>query len=153
MKLSRGVPPKPVWTAVVAAVACWLAAPPAAEAALTGTLQGQHRGSNVWTTQNLLGWRELDFVPLRTFFTGGPASNQVIIVDFDHTAGTGAKKGIENLTSFIHSTNLVITSGPTLSTTNDFDIWRYTYTITVTNNQPAFVEFRGRLSAGRPPTR
>ncbi|HEY6169400.1 MAG TPA: HYR domain-containing protein [Verrucomicrobiae bacterium] len=139
---------KQILTVGVTAMACWLAGPPSADAALTAALQGQNRGTNVWTTQNLLGWRELDFIPLRTFFTGGPASNQVVIVEFDHTRSSGTTRGIENLTSFTHSTNVVITSGPTLSAPVGIDIWSYAYTITVTNAQPAFVEFRGRLAAG-----
>src|SRR6266702_515118 len=59
-------------------------AAPAAHA-FTAQLQGLSNGSNVWQTVNLTGWQELDFIPCRVYLTGGPATNQVIEVDFDHT--------------------------------------------------------------------
>ncbi|HXU77661.1 MAG TPA: Ig-like domain-containing protein, partial [Methylomirabilota bacterium] len=121
--------------------------PSASQAAFKSSLQGQNAGSTNWTGGPLTGYKELDFVPARTLFTGGPATNQVITVDFDHSKSSGTLKGIEDLSNFTNSSNVLITSGPTLSTPNT-DIWRYTFTITITNALDGFVEFRARLAAG-----
>ncbi len=120
--------------------------PLAASASFKSNLQGLNSGSTNWGGGPLTGYNELDYVPARTLFTGGPATNQVITVDFDHTK-SGTLRGIEDLTDFTNSPNVIIVSGPTLSTPTA-DVWRYTYTITITNALDGFVEFRARLSAG-----
>jgi uncharacterized repeat protein (TIGR01451 family) len=119
-----------------------------ASAALKSVLQGQHKGSTNWNNGPLLGWQELDSIPVRHYLTGGPFSNQVLTVEFDHSKNSGAIRGIQNLTGFVASPNALITVAPTLNSAPGVDIWSYTYTVTVTNGQPAFVEFRARLAAG-----
>ncbi len=78
-----------------------------AQAAFTAILQGQSSGSTNWVPGILSGWNELDLIPVRVWLTGGPANSQIITVQFDHT-------GIQNLSSFTPSPNVVMTSVPTL---------------------------------------
>src|SRR5258706_2294107 len=52
--------------------------------AFDAVLQGESTNSSIWITGNLMGWRELDYVPCRVYLSGGPANNQAINVDFDH---------------------------------------------------------------------
>jgi hypothetical protein len=47
------------------------------QAAFKSQLQGQDSGSTTWGNGPLLGWQELDFIPMRTYFTGGPISNEL----------------------------------------------------------------------------
>src|SRR5882724_10045111 len=120
-----------------------------AQAAFVGQLQGQSFPSTNWITGNLNGWAELDFIPMRVYMTGGPASNQTITVQFDHTKTAGTlRQGIQNLYNFASSPNVVITSGPTPNTPSGQDIWSYTFTVKLTDNTPGFVQFNGRLAAG-----
>src|SRR5882724_9294108 len=116
--------------------ATWLLAPDAALAAFKTVLQGQHAGNTNWVNGPLLGWKELDIIPARTLSTAGPATNVVIIVNFDHTKSLTIP-GIENLTGFTNSANVIITSPPVLSSPAGVDIWNYTFTITVTDAQDA----------------
>src|SRR5262245_21270962 len=94
---------------------CGLAAAPSARA-FTAQLQGLSYGTNLWQAGNLTGWKELDMIPCRMWFSGGPASNQVFVVEFDHTKTSGSKlyPGIQNLFNFSNSPNATIVSGPTL---------------------------------------
>ncbi|MBN2508570.1 MAG: HYR domain-containing protein, partial [Verrucomicrobia bacterium] len=133
----------------VVMVALGLLATPAAQA-FKSDLEGQHMNSTEWVNGPLLGWNELDLIPLRTLHTGEPVTNEVILVRFDHTGGDTTKPGIEDLSGWTASSNILITAGPTLSAPAgaDPDIWSYTYTITKTDDQPGAVEFKGRLSAG-----
>ena len=108
-----------------------LLAPSLAHAAFKSDLQGQNSTSTNWVNGPLLGWKELDLIPVRTLHTGGPATNQVITVSFDHTKGV-TTPGIQDLAFFTPSTNVIITAGPTLSAPSGVDIWSYTFTITVT---------------------
>src|ERR1051326_5443066 len=120
-----------------------------AQAAFVAQLQGQSFGNTNWITGNLNGWAELDFVPMRVYTTGGPASNQTITVQFDHTKTAGTlRQGIQNLYGFTSSPNVVITSGPTAYTPSGQDIWSYTFVVKLTDNTPGFVQFSGRLAAG-----
>jgi uncharacterized repeat protein (TIGR01451 family) len=137
--------PFPVCAAVL--VGLLLGALPTS-AALKSVLQGQHKGSTNWNNGPLLGWQELDLIPVRHYFTGGPASNQVLTIEFDHSKSSGAIRGIQNLTGFVTSSNVLITAAPTLNSAPGVDIWTYTYTVTVRDGQPGFVEFRARLAAG-----
>src|SRR5439155_9015325 len=126
----------------------WLLTPDAALAATFKTvLQGQHAGNTNWVNGPLLGWKELDIIPVRTLSTLGPATNVVITVNFDHTKFLTIP-GIEDLTGFSNSPNVIITSPPILSAPSGVDIWNYTFTITVTDAQDATVQFNARLSAG-----
>src|SRR5438874_7108486 len=72
-------------------------------------LQGFDAGSTNWSGGPLRGWKELDFIPMRTVFSGGPATNQMITISFDHSK-SGTIRGIENLTSFTPSSNVIITA-------------------------------------------
>src|SRR2546425_1361951 len=122
-----------------------LLAPLAASAKFTALLQGQSRNDPTWINGNLMGWRELDYIPARVYFTGGPTNAQAIRVDFDHMNGT--KPGIQDLTGFTASGNVVITSGPTLLAPTKGP-WSYSFTVNLTDNAPGFIEFRARLAAG-----
>ncbi|HEY6169749.1 MAG TPA: Ig-like domain-containing protein, partial [Verrucomicrobiae bacterium] len=114
------------------------------------TLQGVSAGAtNTWITQNLMGWKELDFIPCRVYMTGGPANNKTITINFDHMMGHGTNiiPGIENLTSFSYSSNVIVESPPTLFIGTGTK-WTYTLVIDTTDNQPATISFMSRLSAG-----
>src|ERR1051326_6349373 len=120
--------------------------PSAASASFSAVLQGQNTNNPTWVGGPLIGWKELDYVPCRVFFKGGPATNVVITINFDHTRGV--RVGIENLTGFTPSSNVVITVPPTLIAPQGVDIWTYTFTVTVINSLAGDVEFFARLSAG-----
>ncbi len=125
-------------------------ATPAARA-FNAVLQGQSFGSSVWQSGNLTNWLELDLIPCRVLFTGGPATNQTIVVNFDHTKTSGGIviPGLQNLFSFTNSTNVVITSGPTLSALPGVDTWSYTFVVNFNSaTNEGFVEFRTRMAAG-----
>src|ERR1051326_2289885 len=115
-------------------------------AKFSAVLQGESKGSTNWVSGNLMGWQELDYIPVRVYFTGGPATGQAIVVDFDHMNGT--KPGIQNLTGFTPSSNVVITAGPTLSAPLTSGTWGDSFTVNLANNAPGWVEVRARLAAG-----
>src|SRR5258708_19383645 len=83
-------------------------------------------------------------------FTLGPATNQTIVIQFDHTktSGSAVLPGIQNLYHFSNSPNIVITSGPTLSAPVGVDTWYYTLVLNYTDTNEGFVTFFARLSAG-----
>src|SRR6266446_7303278 len=113
----------------------------AGSSALAGAwLQGQDKGdTNTWSQVNLQGWAELDYIPFRVYFDSGSAGAHTISVDFVHLSGT--TPGFEDLTSFApFTTNLVFTAGPTLKT-DPSGVWTYTFTVNVTDNNPADVRF------------
>ena len=114
--------------------------------ALDAVLQGQSSGSSTWKTGSLSGWNELDYVPARVFLQNGPASNQVVSIQFQHSSGT--LPIIQNLSGFSNSANVVITSAPILSAPAGQDMWSYTFSFNVINNGQGFVSFLARLSAG-----
>jgi uncharacterized repeat protein (TIGR01451 family) len=117
-----------------------------ASAAFKAMLEGVNKGSSVWIGGNLMDWQELDLIPARVYITGGPATDKTIEIEFDHIRGT--IPGIENLTQFTTSPNVVITEAPVLSAPEGVMAWTYTFKINVTDANPGFVEFRARLSAG-----
>jgi len=138
---------RPRWLAAIQILLLLLVAPLVASATgFSVDLQGQSRNDTNWVSGGLMGWRELDYIPVRVFLTGGPAANQAIRVDFEHM--NGSKPGIQNLMGFFASTNVIITSGPTLSAPVNSGTWSYSFTVSLTNNTPGFVEFRARLLAG-----
>src|SRR6266478_3623832 len=114
---------------------------------LGASLQAQNKGdTNIWTSVNLQGWVELDYIPFRVFFNSGSAGSQTVKVDFPHLNGT--TPGFEDLTSFTAFTpNIVFTAGPTLIT-DPSGVWSYIFTVNVTDNNPAEVRFFARLAAG-----
>src|SRR5213594_1242985 len=134
------------WAPEVLLVSLWLGGAFAASANFSATLQGQHFNDPTWRNGPLVGWRELDYVPVRVFMSSGPATNVNITINFDHTKGV--RVGLENLSNFTHSSNVVITAGPTLFAPQGVDVWNYTLTVSITNNVAGSVQFRARLSAG-----
>src|SRR5882724_986713 len=111
------------------------------------SLEGQNKGdTNTWSSVNLQGWEELDYIPFRVFFSRHSAGSQTITVDFPHLSGT--TPGFQDLTSFTAFTpNIVFTAGPTLIT-DPSGVWTYIFTVNVTDNNPAEVRFFARLAAG-----
>src|ERR1043166_4185827 len=120
--------------------------PATARAVFKTGMEGQSAGSTNWFGGPLLNYSELDYVPLRTVYTGGPATNQAMSITFDHTKGTAP--GIQFLTGFSNSANVIITSPVTLNAPAGVDIWSYNFTVTVTDGATGFVYFFARLSAG-----
>ena len=147
MKLSLLLRRKRPLAVLLSFLTVWSLAP-SAEAAFRSVLQGQHATGTNWVNGPLVGWQELDFIPMRSLHTGGPATNQVIVISFDHSRSSGTLRGIEDLTGFSNSPNVIITAPPTLSAPAGVGIWSYTFTITVTDGQDATVEFFARLAAG-----
>src|SRR5260370_37666382 len=96
--------------------AAWILWPATASAAFKNTLQGQNPGNTNWVNGPLNGWKELDSIPVRTLHTGGPATNQVITVNFDHNKGTTIP-GIDKFTNFSNQPNVNSTTAPVLSAT------------------------------------
>ena len=126
-----------------------------ASAAFNATLEGQsatapnsHTATGVYISTNLINWSELDTIPFRVNMTGGPVTDKIITVTFDHqkTLGPTIKPGIQNLVGFTPSAGVTITSGPTL-TVGIGDVWEYTFTVTMTT-PTGEVGFTGNLSAG-----
>jgi hypothetical protein len=108
-------------------------------------LQGQSQSSTNWITGTIQNWQELDYIPCRVYVTGGPVNNQTITISFPHLSGI--TPGFEDLTSFSTSPNTVINAGPVLAAPAS-GTWSYTFTINVTNSNPAYVQFAARLAAG-----
>jgi uncharacterized repeat protein (TIGR01451 family) len=109
-------------------------------------LQGQSRGdTNTWIGGNVQNWRELDYIPCRVYFTGGPATNLTVSITFPHINGT--TPGFENIYNFSLSSNVVFASTPVLSSPANAD-WTYTFTCTVTDGNPGTLNFLARLAAG-----
>ena len=117
-----------------------------ASAAFDALLQGQSASSTTWISGNIMGWKELDYIPCRVFVMGGPVSSRTIVVEFDHHRNR--IPGIQNLTAFTPSANVIITSPPVLDAPPNSGTWSYTFTIHLTDRTPGFVEFRSRLAAG-----
>ncbi|MDB6057426.1 MAG: tandem-95 repeat protein, partial [Verrucomicrobiales bacterium] len=116
--------------------------------AVSFTLQGQDKGSSTWSGNQISGWGELELIPFRLDVTAGPVTNQVLTISFPRdNAGIPPIPGIQDLYNWSTSTNMLIASGPTL-TTSTGSTWVYTLTITVTNNQEADLYFFARLAAG-----
>ena len=59
-----------------------------AKAAFSAKLQGLDNGSTTWGGGPLDDWAELDDVPCRVQFTGGPVTGQIITIEFDHFRGS-----------------------------------------------------------------
>src|SRR5258708_5742442 len=148
MKFSKLMRRKHPLAALILVSAIWLLGSSPAWATFKTVLQGQNAGNTNWVNGPLTGWKELDIIPVRTLSTGGPATNQVITVSFDHSKSSGTVRGIEDLTGFSNSANVLITAPPTLFAPAGVDIWTYSFTITVTDAQDGTVEFNGSLAAG-----
>ena len=112
--------------------------------AVSITLEGQDKSALTWGSK-LQNWVELDCMNCRENITGGPGTNVVITITFPRSTGTTPV--IQDLYNWSYTTNIVVVSPPTL-TVNTGNSWTYSLTITVTNNQQAFVFFCARLSAG-----
>jgi hypothetical protein len=110
-------------------------------------------GNSYYVATNLSGWQELDLIPMRVQFDGGPTTSpQTITVQFDHTKTAAGKTflGIEDLTNFEASTpaNVIFTT-PVLSAPANSGTWLYTFNVSLINGaQSGSVKFNARLSAG-----
>src|ERR1044071_8278058 len=85
--------------------------PLVASASFTAVLQGHSKNDTNWISANLMNWQEMDYITVRVSVKGGAATGRAIHVDFVHANGT--KPGVQNLTAFTTSPNVIITSGPT----------------------------------------
>ena len=123
-------------------------APTLWSSALAGpVLQGQNKGDTVnWYMGNLQGWGELEYIPLRVYFAAGSAGNQTVHIDFPHL--NGKLFGFEDLAAFAPATpNLAFTSAPVL-TTGSSGVWSYTFSVNVSDANPAEVRFFARMASG-----
>jgi hypothetical protein len=111
------------------------------------TLQGQDKGNTAtWTSVNLQGWSELDYIPVRIYFDSGSMGNQAVKIDFPHFSGN--IPSFENLSGFsTFSPNAQFTSAPKL-TTDPSGTLTYTLSINIADNNPAEVRFFARIAAG-----
>src|SRR5207249_359301 len=112
--------------------------------------QGQSFGDPTWFGGPLLGWKEREYIPLRLVVSGGPVTNQFFSVDFDHTklSGSAYLQGIQNLVNWTTSSNLVITSGPTLNAPVGVDIWTYSFTYDLTESNDGVILLWAKLAPG-----
>jgi uncharacterized repeat protein (TIGR01451 family) len=110
-------------------------------------VQGQNKGdTNTWYGVNLQGWVELDYIPCRIYFGANSAGTNVVTVSFPHLSGS--IPGFEDLTGFTcFTTNTTFVSPPQLIV-NPSGVWAYTFTVFVSDNNPAEVRFFARLAAG-----
>lgn len=109
-------------------------------------LEGQNKGDTNWTSVNLQGWAELDYIPCRFNFGSGTAGAQSITINFPHLGGT--TPGFEDLTGFSPATaNLTFLSAPALSI-NPSGVWSYTFTVQISDANPAQVRFFARMASG-----
>src|SRR6267154_2114768 len=138
-KISSGA--KYSWSFSVWIWMALLAAPLAASAKFSSVLQGQSKGSTNWIGNNLQGWQDEDYIPMRVYVTGGPATSQAIEVYFQHFHGD--IPGIEDLSGFTASPNVTISAGPTLNAPATSGTWYYNFTINLNDRSAGFVEFRG----------
>jgi hypothetical protein len=111
------------------------------------TLEGQNKGdTTLWSTGNLQGWAELDYIPMRVSFAAGSIGSHTVALDFPHFSGRTF--GIEDLSGFMAaSSNLKITSPATL-VTDPSGNWSYVFTVNISDNQPKEVRFFARLASG-----
>jgi hypothetical protein len=111
------------------------------------TLEGQNKGATtLWSTGNLQGWAELEYIPMRVNFAAGSVGSHTVTLNFPHF--NGRIFGIEDLSGFVAaSPNLKITSPPTLTTDPSGD-WSYAFTVNISDNQPKEVRFFARLASG-----
>src|SRR6266404_3595842 len=93
--------PKHRWPLSSLALGVLLLTPSLASANFNAVLQGQNAGDPTWRNGPLVGWKELDYVPIRVYFAGGPATNVAVTIDFDHTKGI--RTGLQNLSDFTNS--------------------------------------------------
>ena len=110
-------------------------------------LEGQNKGDTTnWVSVNLQGWAELEYIPCRFNFGTGAAGTQSLTIHFPHLGGT--IPGFEDLTSFSAATpNVTFLSAPTL-TTDPSGTWSYSFTVQVSDANPAEVHFFARMASG-----
>src|SRR5207244_966874 len=128
---------------------------------LNGTLQGQSNPAcsianthcaPPWQDDQLTGWTELQTIPMRLFFAAGQGSStsNTFTITVDHAAGATA--GLGGLTDFATSSNLSITGGIpggiTFSTSSGGNLWNYTFTASISNNNEGYLLFNTQLRAG-----
>lgn len=130
----------------------WQAAAVAAALPLLGqglqaaTLQGEYKGNKTdWYDNNLAGWAELDYVPMRVTFPSGSLGSQPVTLTFPHFSGKTF--GFEDLSDFAVSGNAQFAGAPALTMAADGN-WTYNFTVNVLDNNPAEVTFLARLASG-----
>ncbi|MBI3849787.1 MAG: HYR domain-containing protein, partial [Verrucomicrobia bacterium] len=112
----------------------------------TLVLEGQNKGNaSSWFAGNLQNWLELDYIPCRVRITGGPVNSQMLTISFPHITGT--TPGFQNLYNFTASPNVVFVTPPKLTAPLVGD-WSYSFTVSVTDNKTATIQFLARLAAG-----
>ena len=111
------------------------------------TLEGQDKGNTTnWIGGNLQGWLELDYVPLRIRFDAGSAGAQTVTIDFPHLV-TGSA-GFQDLSGFWPvTTNAQFVAPPVLSMSAS-GVGSYSFTLNISDQNPAEVRFYTRLAAG-----
>jgi len=109
-------------------------------------LEGQSRGGASWITGNLRNWTDLDDVPMRVRVKQGPVvAQRVTLVAPRYRHGFPA---IEELREFTLSPNANFVVAPSVISAPDATNAIYSFTISVTNDEEAWVECRARLAAG-----
>src|SRR5207247_8818316 len=124
-----------------------------------GILEGESAGSTAWIASNLTGWKELDLIPTRVRFCGGPATSQQFVVTFDHTKTSGQNvfRGLDDLGEisggnfvpghlspyFLPLSHGVTISPPVLSAPAGVDTSSYTSPITMDRSAPSGPVFAG----------
>jgi uncharacterized repeat protein (TIGR01451 family) len=109
-------------------------------------LQGQHKGNTTeWSSLNLQGWAELDYIPMRVAFNAGSAGSHDLRLDFPHYSGR--LFSFEDLSGFAPAANATLVSGPTLKLDASGN-WSYFLTVNIADSNPSEVRFRARLASG-----
>ncbi|WP_183408135.1 S8 family serine peptidase, partial [Nocardioides pocheonensis] len=124
-----------------------------AASALKGALQGQSNPACAspapcpWQSTSLDGWAELQTIPLRLAFDAGQANStpNTFTIEIDHASGATA--GLESLTGFTPSANVSM-GAVTFSTASGGDIWKYTFTASISNDSAGSITFNTKMRAG-----
>src|SRR5207249_799033 len=111
--------------------------PYVAAANVQGSLQGQNNPPCAsplpcpWQTTNLMGWSELQTIPIRLVFAAGQQNANVGTATIDIDRSNGSTQGLESL-EFVSKTDNVDMGPITFSqSTNGSGATTYSYTFTV----------------------
>src|SRR5436190_1303599 len=97
-----------------------------------------------WASENLLDWKEMDFIPVRVEVAGAAGDEQLIIT-FPHF--NGSLYGFQNLYFLSNSPNVSFTAAPALTAPVLGD-WNYTLSLKKSNGSVGYIYFYARLAAG-----
>ena len=135
-----------------ALVALWLGAH-SSLFALSGDLQGLNKvnatnwgPASAWSSGNLQGWQELDYIVCRVVLSGSPRSNQPVEIDFPKLKN--GIPGFQNVYFISNSPNLFFNSMPVADSPFPTSDGQYTMSVTITNSQTGYIYFYARLAAG-----